>query len=66
MIDVEIPALDNKKAQMKVFYIHDMGSYATWSATKAYGDYDSKTFEVKARPVNPIPNFRPGMSVILK
>lgn len=66
VIDVEIPALDNKKAQMKIFYVHDMGSYATWSATKAYGDYDSKTFEVKARPVNPIPNFRPGMSVILK
>lgn len=66
VIDVEIPALGNKKAQMKVFYIHDMGSYATWSATKAYGEYDSKTFEVKARPVNPIPNFRPGMSVVLK
>ena len=66
VIDVEIPALDNKKAQMKIFYVHDMGSYATWSATKAYGEYDSKTFEVKARPVNPIPNFRPGMSVILK
>ena len=66
VIDVEIPALGNRKAQMKIFYIHDMGSYATWSATKAYGDYDSKTFEVKARPVNPIPNFRPGMSVILK
>ncbi len=66
VIDVEIPALDNKKAQMKIFYVHDMGSYATWSATKAYGDYDSKTFEVKARPVSPIPNFRPGMSVILK
>lgn len=66
VIDVEIPALDNKKVQMKIFYIHDMGSYATWSSTKAYGEYDSKTFEVKARPVNPIPNFRPGMSVILK
>lgn len=66
VVDVEIPALGNKKAQMKVFYIHDMGSYATWSATKAYGEYDSKTFEVKARPVSPIPNFRPGMSVILK
>ncbi len=65
-IDVEIPALDNMRAKMQVFYVHDMGSYATWSATKAYGDYDSKTFEVKARPVSPIPNFRPGMSVILK
>ena len=65
-IDVEIPALDNKKTQMKIFYVHDMGSYATWSATKAYGEYDSKTFEVTARPVKPIENFRPGMSVILK
>ena len=66
VVDVEIPALGNKKAQMKIFYVHDMGSYATWTSTKAYGDYDSKTFEVKARPVNAIPNFRPGMSVILK
>lgn len=65
-IEVMIPALGNKTAKMKVFYVHDMGSYATWSATKAYGEYDSKTFEVKARPVTPIPNFRPGMSVILK
>lgn len=65
-IDVMIPALNNKEVKMKVFHVHDMGSYATWSATKAYGDYDSKTFEVKARPVKTIENFRPGMSVILK
>lgn len=65
-INVMIPALGNKEEKMTVFYIHDMGSYATWSATKAYGEYDSKTFEVKARPVKEIPNFRPGMSVILK
>ena len=65
-INVMIPALGNKEVKMEVFYVHDMGSYATWGATKAYGDYDSKTFEVKARPVKPIENFRPGMSVILK
>ena len=65
-IDVMIPALGNKEAKMKIFYVRDMGSYATWGATKAYGDYDSKTFEVKARPVKTIENFRPGMSVILK
>lgn len=65
-INVMIPALNNKEATMKVFYVHDMGSFATWSATKAYGDYDSKTFEVKARPVKTIEGFRPGMSVILK
>ncbi|MBQ9584782.1 MAG: efflux RND transporter periplasmic adaptor subunit [Muribaculaceae bacterium] len=65
-VKVMIPALKNKETTMKIFYVHDMGSYATWGATKAYGDYDSKTFEVKARPVDKIENFRPGMSVILK
>ena len=65
-VNVMIPALNNKETKMKIFYVHDMGSYATWGATKAYGDYDSKTFEVKARPVGKIENFRPGMSVILK
>ncbi|MBR5085730.1 MAG: efflux RND transporter periplasmic adaptor subunit [Muribaculaceae bacterium] len=65
-VKVMIPALKNKETTMKIFYVHDMGSYATWSATKAYGDYDSKTFEVKARPLSTIPNFRPGMSVLLK
>lgn len=65
VINVNIPALDLKDVKMKVFYVHDMGTYAVWQATKAYGQYDSKTFEVKARPESPIENFRPGMSVIL-
>ncbi len=65
-INVTIPALNNKQTKLKIFYIHDMGSYAAWQATKAYGDYDSKTFEVKARPMETLDNFRPGMSVILK
>ena len=65
-IDVVIPALGNKQTKMKIYYIHDMGSYAVWQATKAYGQYDAKTFEVKARPTEPLPNFRPGMSVLLK
>ncbi len=65
-INVVIPALGGKHTAMEVYYIHDMGSYATWQASKAYGDYDRKTFEVKARPVEPIENFRPGMSVILQ
>jgi len=64
-VNVEIPALD-QTAKLKVFYIRDMGSYAVWQASKAYGEYDSKTFEVKARPEGPIKNLRPGMSVILK
>ena len=65
VLTVTIPALDNKEAKMKVYYIHDMGSYAVWNATKAYGQYDSKTFTVKMRPLDHIEGFRPGMSVLL-
>ena len=61
-----IPALENKEVTLKVFYIRDMGSYAVWRATKVTGQYDAKTFQVKARPVEPVDNLRTGMSVLLK
>lgn len=60
-----VPAF-NKDIKMKVYYIKDQGSYATWKATKANGQYDLKTFEVKARPIKPFEGLRPGMSLILK
>lgn len=62
-IRVKIPALDREET-LTVFYIRDLGTYANWQATKATGDFDARTFEVKARPEVAIPNFRPGMSVI--
>ena len=55
-----------KDIKMKVYYIKDQGSYATWKATKANGQYDLKTFEVKARPVTQVEGLRPGMSLVLK
>lgn len=64
-VSVTIPALNNMATKLRIYYVHDMGSYAVWSATKAYGQYDSKTFEIKARPVKPIEGFLPGMSVLL-
>lgn len=60
-----VPAF-NKDIMMKVYYIKDQGSYATWKATKANGQYDLKTFEVKARPIKPFEGLRPGMSLIIK
>lgn len=60
-----VPAF-NKDITMKVTSIKDQGSYATWKATKSNGQYDMKTFEVKARPVNTFDGLRPGMSVIFK
>ncbi|MBR5657187.1 MAG: HlyD family secretion protein [Prevotella sp.] len=56
----------NKDVKMKVFYIKDQGSYAVWKATKANGQYDLKTFEVKARPEEAFDGLRPGMSLIIK
>ena len=65
VVEVMLPGLDKKTIRTKVFYIRDMGSYAVWSATKAAGEYDSKTFEVKVRPIEPVENLRPGMSAVL-
>ena len=59
------PAFD-KDIRMKVYYIKDEGSYAVWKATKSNGQYDLKTFEVKARPVDKVDGLRPGMSLIIK
>ena len=60
-----VPAF-NKSIKMKVYYMKDQGSYAVWKATKANGQYDLKTFEVKARPVEKLDGLRPGMSLIVK
>lgn len=65
-IDVMIPALDKMKTKARIYYVRDLGSYATWRATKATGDWDSRTFEVKARPLDSIAALRPGMTVLYK
>lgn len=64
VLKVRIPALDTI-AEMEVYYIKDLGTYANWQATKATGDYDARTFEVKARPKTQIENLRPGMSALI-
>ena len=61
-----VPALDNQEITLKVYYMKDKGTYAAWKATKTTGQYDAKTFEVRARPVQLVEGLRPGMSVIWK
>lgn len=63
---VEVPALDMKKVKAKIYYVRDLGDYATWQATKSTGDWDSKTFEVKMRPLEDVPDLRPGMTAIIR
>lgn len=61
---VTIPALKSKSVQVRVILINVQGQYATWRATRATGDFDLRTFEVRAVPVEPLDGLRPGMSVI--
>ena len=64
-ITLRIPALDNKEVKATVYYIAVRESYATWRATKEIGEFDTRTFEVRARPNHAVDGLRPGMSVIM-
>ena len=65
--DVYVPAFD-KTVTVSITRIKDVGSFATWKATKALDDYDLKTFEVRVRPVNngELLGLRGGMSAVMK
>ncbi|MBP3289020.1 MAG: efflux RND transporter periplasmic adaptor subunit [Muribaculaceae bacterium] len=65
-IKVMIPAMNKQEAEMEVYYVRDMGSYATWRATKSTGEWDSRTFEIKAHPTKPLNDLRPGMTVVFR
>jgi HlyD family secretion protein len=61
---VTVPALGAEVIPVRVTMINVQGQYATWRATRATGDFDLRTFEVRAVPVQPREGLRPGMSVI--
>ena len=65
-MDVMIPALGKKHIDVEIYYIRDLGSYATWRSTKSTGSYDSRTFQIKARPTEAVVGLRPGMSVVFE
>lgn len=62
--DVTIPAFRGKVIPVRVTMINVQGQYATWRATRATGDFDLRTFEVRAVPTEPLDGLRPGMSAI--
>ena len=63
--DVSIPALDDRRVTVEVKLIATKGEYASWRATRASGDFDLRTFSIRAYPVQPVPELRPGMSAYL-
>ncbi len=60
--DVRVPALGDRAITVAVRNIATRGEYAGWRATRATGDFDLRTFEIRAYPVQPVPELRPGMS----
>lgn len=65
-INVTIPALGTQTYTLKVTHVAVMGDFATWRATDAAKGFDMRTFEVEARPTQPIEGLRVGMSVIVE
>jgi len=63
---LKVPALDGQEIEAEVRFIAPMGDFATKRATRATGDFDLKTFEVRLYPTQPIEGLRPGMSVLWK
>jgi HlyD family secretion protein len=62
-IDVRVPALGDRSVTLAVRVIGTKGEYTGWRATRASGDFDLRTFEIRAYPAQPVPALRPGMSV---
>jgi len=60
-----VPALNNQEIRFKIYYVAPLGDYATWNATKVTGEFDIRTFEIKAKPVNKKHSLRPGMSILI-
>ena len=63
--DVRIPALADRSITVEVRLIATKGEYASWRATRATGDFDLRTFSIRAYPVDKVPELRPGMSAYL-
>ena len=62
-IKVRVPALDDREVELEVRVIGAKGEYTGWRATRSSGDFDLRTFEIRAYPAQPVEGLRPGMSV---
>lgn len=63
--EAKLPGLENATHEFKVSYISPSGSFARWNATKTSGEFDLKSFEIEARPIEKIEGLRPGMSAVI-
>lgn len=66
ILSAEIPALGKKGVELEVYHLAALAQFATWRATSASQGFDLRTFELRARPREPLPGLRPGMTVLLQ
>jgi HlyD family secretion protein len=62
---VRIPALADRRVTVEVKLVATKGEYASWRATRATGEFDLRTFSIRAYPVDKVPELRPSMSAYL-
>ena len=63
--DAVVPALSDQPVRFKVTATSALPEFATWRATRSGAGYDMRTFEVRARSLQPLSSMRPGMSVLV-
>ncbi|MGY3945650.1 HlyD family secretion protein [Aeromonas tecta] len=64
--DAQIPGLGDQTVRFKVTHVAVMGDFATWRATDSRQGFDMKSFQVEARPLQPVEGLRVGMSVLVE
>lgn len=64
--DARIPGLGDQTVRFKVTHVAVMGDFATWRATDSRQGFDMKSFQVEARPLQPVEGLRVGMSVLVE
>lgn len=62
---VRVPALADREVEARVTLMNVLGQFAAWRATRATGDFDLRTFEIRGKPVEPVEGLRPGMSAVV-
>ena len=60
-----VPAMGYNQIEFEVTYLAAAGDFATYNATKTSGDFDMRSFEMQAIPVEKNSGYRPGMSVLI-
>jgi HlyD family secretion protein len=63
-VEVRIPALADRVIMVEVKLIATKGEYASWRATRAAGDFDLRTFPIRAYPVDKVPELRPSAGAL--